>query len=67
MYRRIDELGRIVLPKEIREDMNINTGDKLNIVKDNNKIVLYKEETLEELLEQRDALDKRIKELSNKD
>lgn len=29
--RRIDELGRIVLPKEIRKNMHIKTGDLLEI------------------------------------
>lgn len=38
--RDIDDLGRIVLPKEIRRSMNINTGDSINIIIDGDKIVL---------------------------
>ena len=29
IVRKIDELGRIVLPKELRKCLNINTGDDL--------------------------------------
>ena len=38
--RKIDDLGRIVLPKEIRRTLNINTGDDFQIIIDNNKIIL---------------------------
>lgn len=31
IIRRIDELGRIVIPKEIRRNMNIREGDALEI------------------------------------
>lgn len=31
IIRRIDELGRIVLPKELRKILNLNTGDALEI------------------------------------
>lgn len=30
IYRRVDDLGRVVIPKEIRRVMNISTGDPLN-------------------------------------
>ena len=43
IVRRIDELGRIVIPKEIRKNLRINTGDNVEIYMDeNNKIVLKK-------------------------
>ena len=29
VVRRIDELGRIVIPKEIRKNMRIKSGDNL--------------------------------------
>ena len=40
--RKIDELGRIVLPKEIRKTLNINTGDDFQISIENEKIILQR-------------------------
>lgn len=31
IVRRIDDLGRVVIPKEIRRNMNIREGDPLEI------------------------------------
>lgn len=42
IVRRIDELGRIVIPKEIRDILNINNGDELEIITENNDILLRK-------------------------
>ena len=42
IVRKVDPLGRIVIPKEIRKVMSINEGDALEIVKDNNGILLRK-------------------------
>lgn len=42
MFRKVDELGRIVIPIEIRKQLKINEGDTLNIVVDNQKIILEK-------------------------
>lgn len=44
--RKIDELGRIVLPKEIRNTMNINTGDDFQISIEENKIILERYQKL---------------------
>lgn len=40
--RRIDELGRIVIPKEIRRNLRIREGDMLDIYTSNDNIVLKK-------------------------
>lgn len=41
--RRIDELGRVVIPKEIRKNMHIKTGEMLEIFLNNqDEIVLKK-------------------------
>ena len=40
--RKIDELGRIVLPKELRKYLNINPGDDFQITIENEKIILEK-------------------------
>lgn len=42
IIRKIDDLGRIVLPKELRKYLNINSGDDFLINIDNNKIILEK-------------------------
>lgn len=42
IVRRIDELGRIVIPKGIRRAMHLREGDEMEIVADGNKLVLRK-------------------------
>lgn len=43
MTRPVDDLGRIVIPKEIRRSMKLNAGDHLEIsVTDNGGILLNK-------------------------
>ena len=42
IVRNVDTVGRIVIPKEIRDVMSINEGDPLEIVKVNNEILLRK-------------------------
>ena len=51
MIRRIDNLGRIVIPKEIRNSMLIKEGSPLEISIDNGKIVLKKYDTLNSIAE----------------
>ncbi len=40
--RQVDELGRFVLPIEIRRSLDINVKDALEIFIDNDRIVLQK-------------------------
>ncbi len=47
IIRKIDDLGRIVLPKDLRKALNINSGDDFQITIDNDKIVLEKFSRLE--------------------
>lgn len=42
--RKIDELGRIVLPIELRRSLNLNVKDPVEIFVDGDKIVLRKYE-----------------------
>ena len=42
VIREIDELGRIVLPKEIRNRFNIKKGDEISINIENAALRLYK-------------------------
>ncbi|GAB4072099.1 transition state genes transcriptional regulator AbrB [Barrientosiimonas marina] len=41
--RKIDGLGRVVLPVELRRTLDINNSDELDIYTDDNKIVLKKQ------------------------
>jgi transcriptional pleiotropic regulator of transition state genes len=42
IVRRMDELGRIVIPKELRRTMHIDEGDALEIFVEGERIVLRK-------------------------
>ena len=44
IVRKVDELGRVVLPIELRRSLNINEKDSLEIFVDANKIILKKYE-----------------------
>ena len=48
IVRRIDDLGRVVIPKEIRRTMRIREGDPLELFLDGNNIVFSKYEVSEE-------------------
>lgn len=46
IVRRIDDLGRVVIPKEIRRTLNIQEGDPLEVfVGENGSVVFQKYET----------------------
>lgn len=49
MIRKIDSLGRIVLPKEIRNSMGIVEGSALSIMLENGKIILEKYDTIKSI------------------
>ena len=42
IVRKIDDLGRIVIPKELRKHLNINSGDDFQIILDKDTIILEK-------------------------
>lgn len=42
--RKVDDLGRIVIPMEIRNSLNINEGDLLEIFVDRKSIILKKDD-----------------------
>ena len=47
IVRRIDELGRIVIPKEIRKSLRIKNGDNLEILVEGDNITLRKYSQIE--------------------
>ncbi|MDT3766283.1 AbrB/MazE/SpoVT family DNA-binding domain-containing protein [Priestia filamentosa] len=42
VVRKVDQLGRVVLPKELRENFAIEKNDPLEIFVDENQIILRK-------------------------
>ena len=57
IIRRVDELGRIVLPREMRKMLNIRVGSKLEIgIMDSNKILLSKYSDIISIKEYSDAV-----------
>lgn len=60
--RRIDDLGRIVLPKGIRQSLRIKSGDNLEIFIENEDIILRKYSELNKLLDIEQTIAKVLKE-----
>lgn len=42
IIRRVDDLGRIVIPKEIRRQMNIKDGDPMELLIDGDSVIFRK-------------------------
>ncbi|WP_340397772.1 AbrB/MazE/SpoVT family DNA-binding domain-containing protein [Paenibacillus sp. FSL E2-0202] len=42
IVRRIDDLGRVVIPKELRRTLGVANGDPLEIFVDGDKVILRK-------------------------
>lgn len=42
IIRRVDELGRVVIPKEIRDNLEIKEKDTIEIYTDGNRVILQK-------------------------
>lgn len=51
IIRRIDELGRIVIPKEIRKNLRIKNGDNLEILVEGENITLKKYSQIENAID----------------
>ena len=49
VIRRIDELGRIVIPKEIRKNLRIKNGESVEIFVEGDSIILKKFSQIESL------------------
>lgn len=64
VVRRIDDLGRIVIPKEIRRNLKIRDGESLEIFIDSDMIILKKYSRLENMNNTSQNLIDKISELS---
>lgn len=68
MNRKIDFLGRITIPAEMRKKLKINKDDELNIIESDNKIIITKNvietreiKTVDEIKEQLHNLNELVK------
>ena len=43
MKKKVDNLGRIILPAEVRRDLGIQVGEELNLDVDDGKIILSRQ------------------------
>ena len=59
--RKIDELGRIVIPKEIRKNLGIRDGESLEIYTSDDSIILKKYYEVKKLEDVCDKLCEMIK------
>ena len=55
IVRRVDDLGRVVIPKEIRRTMNIREGEALEIFIEDKKVIFQKYLPSEENLSEASA------------
>lgn len=62
IVRRIDEMGRVVLPKEIRKTLTINESDSLEIYVEGNEIIINKYSTEESIINTLENLDEILQE-----
>ena len=56
IVRRIDDLGRVVIPKEIRKNLRIKDGENIEIFIDGENIILKKYSVLDKIKEDPNAV-----------
>ena len=66
IVRRIDELGRVVIPKEIRRTLRIKEGDPLEIFTDRDELMLKKYSPIATIEKFSEAAAKSLNELSGR-
>ena len=66
IVRRIDELGRVVIPKEIRRTLRIKEGDPLEIFTDRDELMLKKYSPIATLERFSEATAKSLNDLSGR-
>lgn len=64
VVRKVDQLGRVVLPKELRDNLNIHESDPMEIFVDQENIILQKFKKAEACLITGEISDQNMK-LSN--
>ena len=64
IVRRIDELGRVVIPKEIRRTLRLREGDPLEVFTDRDELMLKKYSPIASLEKIGEATAKSLNDLS---
>lgn len=67
IVRRIDELGRVVIPKEIRKTLRIKEGDPLEIYTDNDELLFRKYSPIAAVGEYAEGVAASLSELTEKE
>ena len=67
IVRRIDELGRIVIPKELRRTMRLNVGDEMEIVSLGDSISIKKFSRYDDMMKSTTSIAKLLAESTNSD
>ena len=52
IVRRLDDLGRLVIPKEIRKQYRLKEGDSIEFFIDNGRIVIQKFDAMSKHMEE---------------
>lgn len=64
IVRRVDDMGRVVIPKEIRREMRIKEGTPMEIFTDKDGSITFKKyDTTGNVRDQLDVLSKAIEEI----
>lgn len=66
MVRRVDELGRVVIPKEIRKTLRIKEGEPLEIYTEKEQLVLKKYSPIESVSGYAECICSSLNELTEK-
>jgi stage V sporulation protein T len=56
IIRRMDDLGRVVIPKEIRRTLNIEEGEPFEIYTEENAVIFKKYEVVDTVQKIRDLI-----------
>lgn len=65
IVRRIDDLGRIVIPKEIRKSLGLKEGTPMEVFIDNDGVVFKRYSTEENVEEQLKTLEEYFQEMKD--